>query len=67
MMISVRVHPNSSSVRIARKGKILHVYLTEPAKDNRANKQLLKVLGKEYGRCRIIRGASSKNKLIETT
>ena len=48
MKVDVKVHPHSKSVML-KSGDVWDVYLTEPAVDNRANRQLLKVLKDAFG------------------
>ena len=47
------------------KGGVLHAYLTEPAEAGRANRQLVREMSRIFGPCRIVRGASSRGKLLE--
>ncbi|MFQ6009933.1 MAG: DUF167 domain-containing protein [Candidatus Aenigmatarchaeota archaeon] len=65
MIVSIKAHPNSKNTRFLWKDNILHAYLTEPAKHNRANRQLVKELTKIFGPCRIVKGTGSKNKTVE--
>lgn len=65
MKITVRVHPNSKEFKIIKKSEVLHVYLTQPADKNKANMELIKEFSKKYGSCRIIKGKTSKTKILE--
>jgi uncharacterized protein YggU (UPF0235/DUF167 family) len=65
VLVSVRVHPSSPEFKLLLKGDILYVWLTEPAEANKANQQLVKELSRIFGSCRLLRGASSRSKLIE--
>ena len=65
MLLKVKVHPAASGVRFAVKGDVLHVWLTEPAENNRANRQLLKELSALACPCRLVRGATSGSKIID--
>lgn len=64
MRINVKVHPRSKRVKLAF-GDRLDVYLTEPAQDNRANKQLLSVLSNVF-KCdaSIVHGFKSSSKTV---
>ena len=64
MIVHVRVKTNTDEFKI-KKGEIWEVSLTQPAKDNKANLELIKEFKKRFGKCRIIRGKTSKNKIIE--
>jgi len=64
VIIKVKVKPNSKEFKI-KKGKIWEISLTKPAKDNKANLELVKEMKKRYGSCKIIKGKTSKNKIIE--
>jgi uncharacterized protein YggU (UPF0235/DUF167 family) len=71
MKIHVRVKPNSSEQKIEDFGDRRYlVYVTSPAEDNEANIEMLKMIGKHLGipstKLRIIAGASSKDKVIES-
>ena len=65
MLVKVRAHPGSSSLRLRWQGGVLSVYLTEPAEKGKANAQLQAFLAKEFGSCRLVKGAGSRNKLVE--
>jgi uncharacterized protein (TIGR00251 family) len=68
--IRVRVQPRSSRRGIGGVvGDVVRVYLTSPPVDGAANEQLIEVLSEELGVRRsavhIMRGLSSREKLIE--
>ena len=65
MIVSVRAHPGARKDHTVLKGNTLHMYLTEPARENRANKQLLRSLRKMFGQCKMVRGANSRDKLVD--
>lgn len=65
MLVAVRVHPNSKQFRIEQCEIGLEVWLTEPAEKGKANAELIKELMKRFGKCRVMKGATSKQKLIE--
>ena len=65
----IRVVPQSSRTAVKEDGGVWKVYLTRPAQDGLANKQLVEVLSehlkiKKY-RIKIIKGEKSRNKTIE--
>jgi uncharacterized protein (TIGR00251 family) len=69
MVLNVRVIPKARRIEVTKEGDSLKVRLTQPAFDGRANKQLLEVLSeyltvKKY-RIRIIKGHSSRNKVLK--
>ncbi|MEM0438220.1 MAG: DUF167 domain-containing protein [Candidatus Micrarchaeia archaeon] len=71
MEVQVKVHPRSRDLKIITSepacgnAPLLEVWLTEPAEDNRANIQLLKVLSRAF-KCdaSLISGHKSKNKRV---
>ncbi|RLG18916.1 DUF167 domain-containing protein [Nanoarchaeota archaeon] len=65
MRIKIRVIPNASKNEIIE-GETLTVKTTEPAKKNKANKAVVRML-KNYFKAdvKIIAGFNSRNKLIE--
>ncbi|MFH0869289.1 MAG: DUF167 domain-containing protein [archaeon] len=65
MIISVKVKPNSPKTEILSEGAVLEVAVAAPAENNRANIELIKFLGKKFKKkARIIRGLTSKNKVV---
>ncbi|MFZ3077278.1 MAG: DUF167 family protein [Candidatus Aenigmatarchaeota archaeon] len=65
MLITVKVKACAKKFAIAAKGGILHISLTEPAENNRANAELVKEMSKRFVSCRILRGLKSKTKTLE--
>ena len=68
MIIKVKVKPNSKKQEIQTDidGKISKVFLKKPAKDNKANVELIKFLSKHFkAKVKIIKGFTSKRKTIE--
>ncbi|MBU3923650.1 MAG: DUF167 domain-containing protein [Nanoarchaeota archaeon] len=68
MKLQIRVQPNSSkqTIQIDIDGKIQKVFLKNPAKDNKANQELEKLLSKHFkAKTTIIKGHTSKIKTIE--
>jgi len=73
IMIEVKVEPRSSRRQISgiMDNDILKVKLTAPPVDGSANEQLIELISETTGvrksQIRIVRGQSSKRKLIEIT
>jgi len=66
MKIQIKVKPGSSKQEIRREGEIYVVSLKSKPIEGKANVELLKVLKKEFGNnVKIIKGLTSKNKVIE--
>lgn len=65
MLITAKVKTNSKKFEIVWKDGILHISLTEPAENNRANSELVKEMAKLFGGCRILRGLKSKTKILD--
>ena len=64
MIFKVKAKPNSSELSLSFDG-VIHANLTEPAEKNKANMQLMKELARVFGSCRLVAGATSKNKAVE--
>lgn len=70
MKISVIVHPNSKRPRVEKDllGE-LHVYVSEPPLEGRANRAVIEALSKHFevkrGNIILISGQKSKNKIFE--
>ena len=71
MKFMVKVVPNSKTVEVLIKEKILVVKVKEPPKEGKANKAVIKVLARHFrvsqSSVHIESGLRSKNKLIEIT
>ncbi|PLX27014.1 YggU family protein [Candidatus Parcubacteria bacterium] len=69
--INIRVLPRSSKNEIVGEmaDRTLKVKLTAPPVDGEANKKLIELLAKHFGvsksKIKIVRGLTSKNKVIE--
>lgn len=50
MLITVKVKTGAKKFAIAAKDGILHISLTEPAENNRANAELVKEMTRKFGR-----------------
>jgi hypothetical protein len=69
MIFDVRVNPRASRNHVERQGNKFKVYLTKPAVEGAANKQLIDLLSghlkvKRY-QIRIKSGEKSRDKLVE--
>jgi uncharacterized protein YggU (UPF0235/DUF167 family) len=70
MKIKVKAHPNSKKPRIETKSNgELHVYIKEPAKENKANEAVVQKLSDYYkvpkSKITLKHGEKSKIKLLE--
>lgn len=69
MKINVRVTPNAKKDKIVRNGDNFKVYIHAPAEGGRANAAAVELiadfLNVKKNRIRIVRGARSRNKIIE--
>ena len=67
MLISVRLHPNSSQEKILKRDEgFYEAWLKEKAVDNKANIALMKLLKRHFGKpIKIKTGLTSRNKIIE--
>jgi uncharacterized protein (TIGR00251 family) len=71
-LVKVRVEPRSSRVQVVGVvGGILKVKLTQPPVGGAANRQLIQILAEHFqvskSAVRIVRGETSKNKVVEIT
>ncbi len=68
MKIQVRVHPRARRERVQR-GDVWEVWVREAPEKGMANRRLVELVAEELGvpktKIRIIRGAASRNKLLE--
>ncbi|PIS30600.1 hypothetical protein COT42_02555 [Candidatus Saganbacteria bacterium CG08_land_8_20_14_0_20_45_16] len=69
MRLNIRVIPNAKQDRLAPEGDCLKIYLTAPPVDGKSNKFLIRFLAEHFsvkrGQLKIVRGASSRDKVIE--
>ena len=70
MKINIIAHPNSKKPRIEKDvNGITHIYVKEPAKEGRANEEVIRVLSGLYNipksQIKLISGAKSKSKVFE--
>jgi uncharacterized protein len=63
------VHPRASRTRAAWREDVLHVWVTEPAIEGRANRAVLRVVADELGvplaAIELVRGERGRDKLVE--
>lgn len=65
-MIKIRVKPNSNENSIEQIDDYYVVRVKKPADKDKANKAVIKLLSKHFGKkCKIKIGSKSKNKFIE--
>ncbi len=66
MKAEIRVTANAGTEEVSEKDGMLIVKVKAPAKDNKANMAVLKVLKKHFKRdVRFISGLTSKRKIVE--
>jgi uncharacterized protein (TIGR00251 family) len=66
MRREIRAVPNAGRDEVSEKEGILIVRVKAPAKDNRANVAVVKLLRKHFGsEVKIVSGFASKKKLVE--
>lgn len=67
MIINIKVKPNSKEQSIEEGEEGFIVRVKSPAQDNKANKELIKLLKKHFNakKVRIKSGFSSRNKKVE--
>lgn len=69
MILNIRVIPKASRSLIKEENDSLKAYLTQPAHDGLANKQLIELLAKHLKlkkyQIKILKGENSQNKVIE--
>jgi uncharacterized protein (TIGR00251 family) len=69
MRIEVRVKPNSRTEEVIEEGNIFIVKVKEPPSEGKANRAMVKLLAKYLGvpvtQVNIIKGESSRTKVIE--
>jgi uncharacterized protein (TIGR00251 family) len=64
-IIKIRVKPDSPRFRVSDRGDHLLVEVTSPARDNKANQELLKGLKRHFGKdIVILKGFRSRDKMI---
>jgi uncharacterized protein (TIGR00251 family) len=59
------VHTNSKKFKLELDGNTLIIHTKSPPENNKANSEIIKELTKKYGSCKIIRGKTSKKKILD--
>jgi len=68
MRIQVKVIPNSKTRGVEEKDGVFVVRVTSPPEKGKANKEVVEVLEKYFGKkARIISGHQSRRKIVEIT
>jgi len=70
LKIQVKVIPNSREAKIKEESeKILKVKVDAPAREGKANKRLIEILARHFSKpkasIKIVKGLTSKNKVVE--
>lgn len=70
MKITINVHPNSKNPRVEnREDGTIHIFVSSPAKEGRANREVVKKLAEIYNipksSITLLRGEKSKTKVFE--
>ncbi len=70
MRIQVKVIPNSKEAKVEKEGEgVLRVRVDAPTKEGKANKRLIELLAEYFSKpkssVRIVKGLSSRNKVVE--
>ena len=64
MLVKAKIKPNSKKFKIVDKKGFFEVHVTKPLENNQANLEIIKEFSKKYGKCRIIRGKTTRNKVL---
>ncbi|MCD6495782.1 MAG: DUF167 domain-containing protein [Candidatus Aenigmarchaeota archaeon] len=68
MRMEIKVVPNAGINEVSEKDGVLTVRVKAPAKENRANIAVLKLLRKHFGKdVRIVSGLTGKRKIVEVS
>ncbi|MBR9682897.1 MAG: DUF167 domain-containing protein [Candidatus Aenigmarchaeota archaeon] len=65
MLVEAKVHTNSKKFKLEIDGNTLIIHTKSPPENNKANSEIVKELTRRYGSCKIVRGKTSKKKLLE--
>jgi len=65
MIKKAKIKTSSPKFKVIDKGEYLEIHLKSPPQEGKANLELIKEMTKKYGYCKIIRGKTSKNKILE--
>ena len=64
MKIVAKVHTNSPDFKTEMRDGVLHIWCTQPAENNKANREIVKELSKKFGGCTIVSGLKSSKKVL---
>ena len=63
--IKIKVYPNSKEEKVLEDGDVLKIYVKERAEKGMANKKVLELIKKRFGKeGKIIKGKKSRNKVV---
>jgi len=69
MILAIKIKPNSKESKIEEKKDIFYIYTKSPAKENKANFEMIDLLSEYFNISKkdihIKKGVKSKHKLIE--
>lgn len=70
MKIQVKVSPNAKEAKVEKESEgVLRVKVNAPAREGKANKRLIEILAEYFSKPRssmkIVKGLTSKNKVVE--
>lgn len=69
MLVSVRAHPRARREHAEWRDAVLHVWVTMPALEGRANRALVRAIAAEFGvapsRVRLVSGERGRDKVVE--
>jgi len=70
MKITINIHPNSKNPRVEnREDGSIHIYVASPAKEGRANREVVKKISEIYNipksSITLLHGEKSKSKVFE--
>ncbi len=65
LLVEAKVHTNSKKFKLEVDKNTFIIHTKSSPENNRANFEIIKELSKRYGSCKIVRGKTSKKKLLE--
>ena len=65
MIVQAKIKTNSKEFKIIKKKDHWIIHIRSKPEKNKANLEIIKELSKKYGKCRILKGKKSKNKILE--
>ena len=64
-VVNAKIKTSQPRFIVNERAGTMEISATEPAENDRANREIVKELSKLYGACRILKGARSNKKLLE--